>query len=229
MRIRRSTYGTTLAALMLVLSAGIALGVTVAPAQPATGYSAAQLYNLGNAYARDGKPGLAVLNYQRARLLAPRDPDLQANLQYIVQAAGLPVVTGNWFDRHAGSLHSSHLFWLGCIGIVLAGTGVLGQRIYPRQRIALRAVSVTGVASVILALCAAAALWPVMSEAVVIAPTTAQRVAPATLAEPLDTLHEAQIVTIEAQRGDFALVRTMAGLTGWVVRSDLAPIVPLAS
>lgn len=229
MRPCRSTYGTAIAALMLALGASIALGATAAPAQPGTAYSAPQLYNLANAYARDGKPGLAVLNYERARLLAPSDPDVQANLRYVLETAGLPAVTGNWFDRHAALVRSSSLFWLGCIGILLAGTSELARRIYPRHRMALRAVSAAGLSGVILALCAAAALWPVMSEAVVIAPTTTQRVAPATMAEPLSTLHEAQIVTVEAQRQGFALVLTTGGLTGWVVRADLAPIVPRGS
>lgn len=225
----RSIYVTAIAALILTLSAGIAQQATAAPVQPGTGYSASQLYNLANAYARDGKPGLAVLGYERARLLAPTDPDVQANLRYVLEAAGLPAVAGNWFDRRVGWVRSSTFFWLGCIGILLAGTSELARRIYPRHRMALRAVSAAGVASVILALCAGAALWPVMSEAVVIAPTTAQRVAPATVAEPLSTLHEAQIVRVEAQRQGFALVQTTAGLTGWVLRADLAPIVPRGS
>ncbi len=49
-------------------------------------FSAASLYNLGNSYARAGKTGLAVLNYERASLLAPNDPDIQANLRYALLA-----------------------------------------------------------------------------------------------------------------------------------------------
>ncbi len=37
-------------------------------------------YNLGNAYYGLGDTGRAILNYQRALQLAPRDPDIQANL-----------------------------------------------------------------------------------------------------------------------------------------------------
>src|SRR5271154_2724545 len=66
--------------------------------QPA-GYSAAALYNLGNAYARTGKPGLAVLNYERARLLEPNDPDINANLRHVREAAGLPAESRNALDR----------------------------------------------------------------------------------------------------------------------------------
>jgi len=38
-------------------------------------------YNLGNAYYKMGDLGHAVLNYRRAQRLAPRDPDVAANLQ----------------------------------------------------------------------------------------------------------------------------------------------------
>lgn len=39
-------------------------------------------YNLGNAYFRLDKPGYAILNYERARILIPRDADLNFNLKY---------------------------------------------------------------------------------------------------------------------------------------------------
>ncbi len=39
-------------------------------------------YNLGNAHYRRGDLGKAILNYERASLLAPRDGDIQANLAY---------------------------------------------------------------------------------------------------------------------------------------------------
>lgn len=39
-------------------------------------------YNLGNAYFRMDHPGNAILNYERARTLIPRDADLNFNLRY---------------------------------------------------------------------------------------------------------------------------------------------------
>lgn len=41
---------------------------------------AALFYNLGNAYYKLGDSGRAILNYERAALLAPRDADVYANL-----------------------------------------------------------------------------------------------------------------------------------------------------
>jgi tetratricopeptide (TPR) repeat protein len=44
--------------------------------------SAALYFNLGNALFKTGKIGEAILNYRLAERLAPRDPDIQANLQF---------------------------------------------------------------------------------------------------------------------------------------------------
>ena len=49
----------------------------------AKGFSSAALYyNLGNAYFKTGRLGKAVVNYQRAMRLTPRDGDLRANLSF---------------------------------------------------------------------------------------------------------------------------------------------------
>jgi hypothetical protein len=56
-----------------------------------SGYSAAALFNRANSCARDGKTGLAILNYERAQLLAPNDSDIAANLHFVRTKAGLPV------------------------------------------------------------------------------------------------------------------------------------------
>src|ERR1700690_263593 len=46
-------------------------------------------YNLGNAWFRQNKLGLAILNYARANRLAPRDPDILANLKFAQQRLGV--------------------------------------------------------------------------------------------------------------------------------------------
>lgn len=47
--------------------------------------SGALYYNLGNSYFKKGNLGKAVLNYERARRLIPRDGDLDFNLEYARQ------------------------------------------------------------------------------------------------------------------------------------------------
>ncbi|MBI5416564.1 tetratricopeptide repeat protein [Candidatus Poribacteria bacterium] len=43
-------------------------------------------YNLGNAYYKSGKIGKSILSYERARLLIPRDADINFNLKFVKQA-----------------------------------------------------------------------------------------------------------------------------------------------
>ncbi|MFB6272257.1 MAG: SH3 domain-containing protein [Salinibacter sp.] len=57
------------------------------------GYASVGLYhNLGNAYVRLGRTGLAVWAYERGRQLRPDDPRLRHNLEYVRRRAGLPLV-----------------------------------------------------------------------------------------------------------------------------------------
>jgi len=52
-------------------------------------------YNLGNACFRQGKLGFAILNYEQARRLAPRDPDILANLRFAEQRLGVDEVNAS--------------------------------------------------------------------------------------------------------------------------------------
>jgi tetratricopeptide (TPR) repeat protein len=45
-------------------------------------------YNLGNTYLVQGNHGRAILNYQRAARLAPRDPDIKTNLEIARNRSG---------------------------------------------------------------------------------------------------------------------------------------------
>jgi tetratricopeptide (TPR) repeat protein len=56
-----------------------------------SGHASAALYhNLGNAYVRLDRVGLAVWAYERGRRLRPDDPRLRHNLDYVRRRAGLP-------------------------------------------------------------------------------------------------------------------------------------------
>jgi tetratricopeptide (TPR) repeat protein len=62
-------------------------------------------YNLGNAYFKAGKPGLAVLNYERALNLNPRDRDILANLSYVTRLIEYKIEDKrNWYQRKVSQL-----------------------------------------------------------------------------------------------------------------------------
>jgi hypothetical protein len=219
----------TIALLTLALGAGIAHATTAVPPQTGAGYSAPRLFDLANAYARDGRLGMAVLNYERARLLAPNDPDIRANLSFVRTTSALTPITDTWFERQATKLASPNtLFWFGCVGLLMVGLSLIFMHQHPRRRLALGACTAAGFALVAVTLCNALAIWPMMSEAVVIARATPARVAPASMADSLMTLREAQILTVDTELRDFTLVHTDMGRSGWVATEDIARVVPRA-
>ena len=81
-------------------------------------------YNLGNAYYIQGDIGRAILNYQRASRIDPRDPDIRANLALARQQVGnditkfnnplegLASFTGSWLTLNETGLITLSLWFL---------------------------------------------------------------------------------------------------------------------
>ncbi len=194
-------------------------------AQP-THYSADALYNLANSYARAGKPGLAVLHYERAALLAPGDPDINANLEYVLASAHVPPQPRTRLTRIVAAAPPTLAAWIGVLGIALAGASLLARKFTPRFGL-LRASSILlGVTLIALTISNAMLLWPRMHEAVILVNQTPARVSPVPMGDTAFVLSEAETVTITAAHEDFILIRTRGGLSGWVARASLAAVVP---
>jgi hypothetical protein len=197
-----------------------------APSAPPARYSAAALYNLGNAYARAGKPSLAVLNYQRARLLAPFDADLEANLRFVRESAKLPADPPTWFERTFEFASPTALYWSGSFGVLLAGACLLAGRLTPRARGLRRLGIAVGVALAGVTVGNAMALRPLLHAGVILTAATPVRVTPVPMGDPLFTLPEADTVQMTDAHEGFVLIETRAGKTGWVAAANLAPVVP---
>jgi tetratricopeptide (TPR) repeat protein len=196
------------------------------PQPPQPRYSADGLYNLANAYARAGKPGLAVLSYERAALLAPDDPDINANLAYVRASAHIPTKPRSRFARLALSTSPTTAAWLGVLGIALLGIGLVARKAAPRFLWIPGGVTLLGAALIALSASNATLLWPRMHEAVVLIDQTPARVSPAPMADTAFVLREAESVTLTAEHEDFMLIRTGGGLSGWVSRASLGAVVP---
>lgn len=189
-------------------------------------YSAAGLYNLANSYARAGNPAMAVLNYERASLLAPGDPDIEANLRLVRATAKLPPEVPVAWERLVEWASPTVLAWTGLLGIAIAGGCLLARRTTPRFRGLRLAGIAVGVTLAAMTAGNAWLLWPTLHAAVVLAAATPARVSPVPMGEPVFTLPEADTVTMTAEHEGFVLVRTRSGKTGWVASASLAPVVP---
>jgi hypothetical protein len=212
---------------MWLVGFALCAGQTFArPSQPQ--YSADGLYNLANSYARAGKPGLAVLNYERAALLSPDDPDINANLQYVRASAHVATESRSRFARIAQAASPTLAAWAGVLGITLVGSGMLARRFSRRfQRV--RVVGIL-IGATLMAWTTYNAMlqWPRMHAAVVLVDRTPVRVSPVPMGDATFVLPEAETVTITAEHEGFALIRTRRGLSGWVARANLGAVVPRA-
>jgi tetratricopeptide (TPR) repeat protein len=191
-----------------------------------TAYSAAGLYNLANSYARAGKPGMAVLNYERAALLAPNDADIQANLKYVRSSAHLPAEARGRLERIARRANPTAVALIGVLGVLVIGSTLLAGSIFARRRSLWIVGSLAGLAAIAFTICNAVFWEPKLHEAVVIASSTAIRATPVPMGDPLQQLSEADTLTVTQEHEDFVLVRTASGRRGWVARADLADVVP---
>jgi hypothetical protein len=231
MRAARLVGSLAVALLGLGLSAGELLAQAPTDSQPtvarspSTDYSANQLYNSANADARAGNTALAVLGYERARVLAPTDPDLRSNLRHVRELAGLPPSSESWLEAYGRFANPNALYWIGIAGLALGGACLLGLRRRAGFRAMLLAGAVLGFAMVSASLVNAAATYSVLSESV------ALRLAPASVspiagADPLFNIPAAATVRVLDRHGGFALVRDSQGREGWVAATDLAAVIP---
>jgi Tetratricopeptide repeat len=196
------------------------------------GPSAAAYYNLGNAYQSLKQYGPAVLAYERASLLTPRDPDLLANLATVRKAANIPeeatrnpqveaVLTLLSRDEWSWSVVASALL-IGGIGLA---RGVVTVPV--KFRLALS--TFTGVACLIL-IFGAAALYLRRAEAdrgIILNENAAMRLSPFETAESVGTLGSGRGVKLGVRNGDFTFAEVPnSSLQGWLAEKDVAAISP---
>lgn len=194
------------------------------------GPSVPVLYNLGNAAFRDGRIGEAILSYERALLLAPRDPDTRANLRQVRKAAGLPEPDDGPWTRATRALTASAWAWLASGGLYLACAALLGLRALRGDatrttlRSALRTAVACGAALIVVGAAACATRLAERDRAVVLDDDPVLRVAPYASATASSELAPGEIVRIERTHDGFTLVRTAAGRSGWTTSAGVARI-----
>jgi hypothetical protein len=190
-------------------------------------YSAPALYDLGNFYAAAGRPAMAVLNYERARILAPTNPDVQSNLSHVRESVGLPALQGGWLGQHDRLANPNTLYWIGIFGLAITGIALLLRRVSSKCRALLACGAVVGGLLMALSLGDAIATASTLHEYVVMAAAPA-RTSPTSAVEPLFTVSLADVVHVREQHQGFALIRDAQGREGWVESNDLAPVIPSA-
>lgn len=183
------------------------------------------LFNLGNAYYRNGNLGKAIWTYRQAERLAPRDPDIRANLGFAAQATGISLPARNtlatWLldvSQKEWQVWGSACFWL--LSLSLAA-----WILKPRFRFISRPAAIVLTALLLLAL---AGLWTHRDwrqrpECVVMHADQKILSGPLETATPLLAIPEGAIVRMLEPHGNWVEVQTDA-VRGWLPAAAVAAV-----
>jgi hypothetical protein len=182
-------------------------------------------FNLGNACFRQDKIGQAILNYERARRLAPRDPDILANLKFAQQR--LMVDDVNTPAAPVRRLLETTLFsrtideWAGyeLAALWLTVLAVAGWVWWPKWRTGfVVAMVIAGSVLTIMTTVLALRFYAdrATPAAIVLASRTEARFAPLPDATVHFQVSEGTRVVIHEDRGQWLFVERADGKQGWV-------------
>ena len=203
------------------------------------GYSASLCFNLANAEAKSGHTGAAMLNYERARYLAPGDRDIDHNLQLARKQAGLESNSYRWWQIALRSIDWS--VWLALMGAVLlliflaivgsAYTAVLATalKISPRLLTNIfRAILFAGIPICLLLgyIELSTIGFNHRIEGVIVASKEATlRRSPFDSADSIGKIPEGELVTVEDRHDDYLRIEGRDYHYGWIQQKDIEPVI----
>jgi tetratricopeptide (TPR) repeat protein len=190
-----------------------------------SGQSSAALYfNLGNAFFKSGRIGRAIAAYRQAERLAPRDPDVQANLQFARNQVQGPALAPNHWQRWLARLTLNEWALLAAAAVWLWFILLALLQWRPGLKPALRNyVILTGAAGALLCAglgCAYSETRPARM-AVVIARDVPVRGGPLDEAKTAFTLQDGAEVRVLDQKDDWLQVTTDPRRIGWLRRNQI--------
>jgi len=197
------------------------------------GYASVALYyNLGNSYFKTNQIGRCILNYERARTLAPRDPDVQFNLQiaqlFVVDKIVVPApffLFKVWSD--VKSYLSSNQIGVTALLFYILTIGVIIARILIRKS-SVQAFARYATSPLLILFIISAFLFVVRvnddlstKEAVVLVDKVAVTSSPAQDATEVFALHEGVKVRVTDSSGAFSRIALPDGKVGWLLTSTI--------
>lgn len=197
------------------------------------GPDAAAYFNLGNAYQSLKQYGPAILAYERARLLTPRDPDLRANLTLARKAATAFDEPGRnpRLEAAIGYLSRNEWSWLVVGGALSLGVLSVAAGVMNLRRRGLRNPAIAcGILAGMAIATGSTALYLRKDEAnrgIILSGETAVRLSPFEKAESVGTASAGRVVRLGEKNGDFIYIEAPGtSIRGWVADSDVAAITP---
>ena len=198
------------------------------------GYSAPLCFDLANAEAKAGRIGPAILNYERARYLAPGDRDIDHNLQLARQQAGLKPNSLRWWQVVLRSLTINQWLavvdcWLGLIALAVISNFFVTRMKPGRHRAVagkvVKTVLFVSIPCFLFSVYVAGMAAPLRIEGVVMSKDAPLRLSPFDAAEQIGTLPEGELVTVEQKHDNYFRIEARDGRYGWMTRQSLEPVI----
>ncbi len=187
-----------------------------ASASPAAG----TLHNLGNAEWQSGRPGPAILAWERAQWLNPFNRDTRNNLQFARKARQLDAPELAWYEICASWLPFNAWAWIASASIWLAVAMIMLPGIFRwRKTDWHQGIAAAGFAIFLLTLPALAGVYTRSKLGVVLPQETPLLLTPTAEAQILTRLPAGETARLERERGPYVFIRTSAA-AGWVGRTQ---------
>ncbi|MDD5260242.1 MAG: tetratricopeptide repeat protein [Methylacidiphilales bacterium] len=195
--------------------------------------SSSILLNLGNAYYSKGDVGRAVLQYERALLMDPSDPDVQANLENVRKKAGLAAPPEPEWGRLFLFCSLNTWAWIGFTSLLILALSSLLNGLWlnfgkpgSSPQAVCRALFFCGI--VLLLLSASGMLFQTsqLNRGVVVASEAPVKVSPFDTAANVSSLHGGETVQTLKRYGNFLYVESYSGSKGWISSSLVEPVLP---
>lgn len=201
------------------------------------GYSASLCFNLANAEAKAGHAGQAILNYERARYLAPGDTDIDHNLQLARKQAGLDPNSYRWWQIVLRSLSGQQWLYIVDGWLVLIALAILTHCFAPRvaAMLAVPLALLRKVVKTVLFIAIPLALFfgyvsllasPTRIEGVIIAKDVVLHRSPFASSESTGSIPEGELVTVEERHDPYFWIEGRNHLHGWLQRKEIEPVIP---
>jgi tetratricopeptide (TPR) repeat protein len=184
-------------------------------------------YNLGNAYFKDNQLGQAILSYERARRILPRDRDVVANLALANEltvdklVAGDKVFITRLLTWPARTLSIAELTWITFILYLLTSALVMitiwSRTVGVRKKV----LVITLILAILMLLSGTSLIGNIyqqrrVSHAIILSPSTDARSGPGLEYTKIFSVHQGTKIRIRQARQDWYLISLPNGLAGWV-------------
>jgi tetratricopeptide (TPR) repeat protein len=187
-------------------------------------------FNLGNACYKAGQNGRAIAAYRHAEQLAPRDPGLRFNLQFLRNKVnGNDNVPGQWWQHWLARLSLNEWTLLTTIAVwtwllFLA----LTQWRQELKRTLRSCINIFGTASGFLAVCLAAMLYNYYTNqpAIVIAREAVVRNGPLDESQSAYSVQDGMELTVLDQKDDWLQVSDARQRIGWLKKTEVLVLKP---